>query len=149
MSESREQAQFRRHLAEMRKAAGGLGRDFASEFSNLDEKIERLGQASGKQAKYLAMEIQDGFANLGKSLDEEMRRLPQRFANAGAAIGSGTARAAGAARDAVVTAGHKAKEGTKNAFAAAAGIRRTPMREWSPPTTGESSSEPTSGEEER
>ncbi len=149
MSENREQAQFRRHLSEMRRAAGGLGRDFASEFSNLDEKIERLGQLSGKQAKYLAIDIQDGFANLGKSLDEEMRRLPQRFADAGAAIGSGTARAAGAARDAVVTAGRRAKQGTKNAFAAAAGLRRTPMREWSPPTTGESGSESASNEEER
>ena len=41
MSESREQAQFRQHLSEMRKAAGGLGHDFANEFSNLDGKIER------------------------------------------------------------------------------------------------------------
>ena len=62
------------------------------------------------------------------------------FANAGIAIGSGTARAAGAARDAMVSAGHKAKTSTKNALASAAGVRRTPMREWSPPTTGESTS---------
>ena len=140
MSDSRDQAQFRRHLAQMRQAAGGLGRDFASEFSDLDDKIERLGQATAKQAKYLGYEIQDGFANLGKSMDEEMRKFPQRVANAGVAIGSGTARAAGAARDAMVVAGHRAKVGTKNAFAAAAGVRRTPMREWSPPTTGETSS---------
>jgi hypothetical protein len=135
MSESREQAQFRRHLAEMRLAAGGLGRDFASEFSNLDEKIERFGQATAKQARYLGQDIQEDFSSLGKAMDEEMRKFPQRIANAGVAIGSGAARAGGATRDAMVSAGRKAKEGTKNAFAAAAGVRRTPMREWSPPTS--------------
>jgi hypothetical protein len=138
MSESREQAQFRAHLAEMRHAAGGLGRDFAREFSDLDGKIERMGSATAKEAKYLGLEIQDDFSHLGKTLDAEMRRIPQRLSDAGAAIGSGTARAAGAARDAVVAAGKAAKTGTKNALATAAGVRRTPMREWSPPATGES-----------
>jgi hypothetical protein len=138
MADSREQARFREHLHEMRSAAGGLSRDFAAEFSDLDRKIEKLGTVTAKQAKYLGEEIQDELASLGKSMDEEMRKLPQRFADAGIAIGSGTARAAGAARDAMVSAGHKAKVSTKNAFATAAGVRRTPMREWSPPSTGES-----------
>jgi hypothetical protein len=31
----------------------------------------------------------------------------------------------------VTEAPHRAKEGTKNAFARAAGIRRTPLEEWS------------------
>lgn len=139
MSESREQAQFRAHLAEMRHAAGGLGRDFAQEFSDLDGKIERLGNATAKEAKYLGLEIQDDFSRLGKTVDAEMRRIPQRISDAGVAIGSGTARAAGAARDAVVAAGKAAKTGTKNVLATAAGVKRTPMREWSPPSTGESS----------
>ena len=34
----------------------------------------------------------------------------------------------------VVDAPHVIKEGTKNAFARAAGIRRTPMQEWSEPS---------------
>jgi len=137
MSGSREQAQFRQHLAEMRRAAGGLGSDFASEFSNLDEKIERIGRTTAKEAKYLGLEIQDDFARLGRSVDEEMRKLPQRIANGAIAIGAGTSRAAGAARDAMVSAGHRAKEGTKNALASAAGVKRTPMKEWSPPTESE------------
>jgi len=137
MSSSREQAQFRQHLADMRRAAGGLGSDFANEFSNLDEKIERIGRTTAKEAKYLGLEIQDDFARLGRSMDEEMRKLPQRIANGAIAIGSGTSRAAGAARDAMVSAGHKAKEGTKNALASAAGVRRTPMKEWSPPVDSE------------
>ena len=138
MSDVRQQAQFRAHLAEMRDAAGGLGRDFAREFTDLDDKIERFGNATAKEAKYLGLEIQDDLSHLGKSLDAEMRRIPQRISDAGVAIGSGTVRAAGAARDAVVAAGKAAKTGTKNALATAAGVKRTPMHEWSPPATGES-----------
>jgi hypothetical protein len=136
MSDGREEAQFRQHLAEMRRAAGGIGRDFAAEFSDLDEKIERWSHSTAKDAKYLAIDIQEDFANLGKAIDEEVRRIPQHITNAGIAIGSGASRAGAATRDAFVTAGHKAKVGTKNALAAAAGVRRTPMREWSNPTTG-------------
>ena len=138
MSDSREQAQFRAHLSEMRHAAGGLGRDFAHEFSDLDTKIERFGNATAKEAKYLGLEIQDDFANLGKAMDAEMRRIPQRISDAGAAIGAGTVRAATAVRDGAVATGKAVKTGTKNALAVAAGVKRTPMREWSPPTTGES-----------
>jgi hypothetical protein len=142
MSESREQADFRRHMAELRRAAGGLGRDFKAEFSQLDTKIERLGTATARDARELAADIQGDLAGLARSVDEEMRRLPHRIAEAGSAIGSGTARAAGAAKDAMVSAGKKAKEGTKNAFAAAAGVRRTPMKSWSPPTSDEPRDEP-------
>jgi len=138
MSDSREQAQFRAHLTEMRHAAGGLGRDFAHEFSDLDRKIERFGNATAKEAKYLGLEIQDDFANLGKTMDAEMRRIPQRISDAGTAIGAGTVRAATAVRDGAVATGKAVKSSTKNALAAAAGVKRTPMREWSPPTTGES-----------
>ena len=138
MADGREEAQFRQHLAEMRRAASGLGGDIEREIANLGSEIDRWGKATGKSAKYLREDIEDRMAALGKSLDEGARRVPQHIANAGAAIGSGAAYAAGATRDAVLDAGHRAKEGTKNAFAAAAGVRRTPMREWSPPSSGES-----------
>jgi hypothetical protein len=133
MTDSRQEAQFREHLAQMRRAAGGLGSDFASEFSDLDRKIERFGHSTSKEARYLAEDIQEDFSNLGKRMDEELRRVPTHFANAGIAIGTGAARAGAATRDAFVSAGHAAKTGTKNALASAAGVRRTPMREWSPP----------------
>jgi hypothetical protein len=136
MSDDRQEAQFRQHLAEMRRAAGGIGRDFATEFSDLDRKIERLGHVTSKEAKYLLLDIQDDFANLGKSIDEEVRRIPTHIANGGIAIGSAASRAGAATRDAFVVAGHRAKEGTKNALASAAGVKRTPMKEWSAPTTG-------------
>jgi hypothetical protein len=38
----------------------------------------------------------------------------------------------------VADAPHLAKEGTKNALARAAGVRRTPMREWSEPASEDS-----------
>jgi hypothetical protein len=135
MTGSQDEAQFRAHLAEMRRAAGGLGRDFANEFSDLDRKIEKLGHTTAKEAKYLALDIQDDISNLGKKMDAEMRRIPQHFANAGIAIGSGVSRAGAATRDAFVSAGKRAKDGTQNALASAAGVKRTPMREWSTPTT--------------
>lgn len=147
MPDSQEEAQFRQHLAELRQAASGLGRDFAHEFSDLDDKIERLGRVTGKEAKYLALDIQDGLSTVGRRLDEEVHRLPGRIANAGTALGAGTARAAGAARDAMVAAGKKAKEGTKNALATAAGVKRTPMKRWSPPD--ESSESSSAGDEPR
>jgi hypothetical protein len=133
MPESREEAQFREHMADMRRAARGLGRDFAHEFADLDRKIERFGNSTARDARALGAEIQDDFAHLGRQLDEGMRAVPQRFANAGYAIGSGVARAGGATRDAVVAAGKAAKSGTRNALASAAGVKRTPIREWSPP----------------
>jgi len=142
MPDSQEEAQFRQHLREIRAATAGLGHDFAHEFTDLDEKIERFGRATGKEAKYLAIDIQDGLANLGRSVDEEVRRLPGRIASAGREIGAGTARAAGVARDAMVSAGHRAKEGTKNALASAAGVKRTPMRQWSPPSSGNDAGAP-------
>ncbi|HTW39801.1 MAG TPA: hypothetical protein VMF04_02955 [Thermoplasmata archaeon] len=140
MSDEREEAQFRQHLAEMRRAAGGIGRDFASEFSDLDRKIERLGHVTAKEGKYLILDIQDDFRNLGRAMDEQVRSIPGHIANGGIAIGSAASRAGAATRDAVVSAGHRAKEGTRNALASAAGVKRTPMKEWSSPTT--SSDEP-------
>jgi hypothetical protein len=139
MPETQEQAEFRRHLNELRRAAGGLGHDFAAEVSQLDTKIERLGSATARDARELALDIQDDLSNLGHSVDDELRRLPHQIAAAGASIGAGTARAAGAARDAAVHAGKRAKEGTKNALAVAAGVKRTPMKSWTPPAGGESS----------
>jgi len=142
MSETREQAEFRRHLSELRKAASGLGRDFHAEFSDLDTKIERFGTAAAQDAKTLAYDIEDDLAHLGRSVDEEMRKLPHRIAEGATALGSGTAHAAGVAKDAMVSAGKRAKEGTKNAFAAAAGVRRTPMKSWSPPVSEKPKEEP-------
>ncbi|MGA7649945.1 MAG: hypothetical protein WBW40_04480, partial [Thermoplasmata archaeon] len=81
MSDPRQQAQFREHLTEMRRAASGLGTDFAHEFSDLDRKIERFGNATAKEAKYLGLEIQDDLAYLGKTMDAEMRRIPQRISD--------------------------------------------------------------------
>ena len=135
MSDAREEAQFRQHLAEMRRAAGGIGRDFAAEFTDLDRKIERLGHVTSKEGKYLMLDIQDDLANLGKAIDTEVRRIPAHIANGGIAIGSAASRAGAATRDAFVTAGHRAKVGTQNALASAAGVKRTPMKEWSTPTT--------------
>ncbi len=142
MSDDRERAQLRAHLAEMRRGVSGLGRDFSLEFKDIDRKIERLGSATAREARMISIEIQTDFANLGRTIDDEMRRIPQRIADAGIAIGSGAAWAAGATRDAAFAAGHRAKEGTKNALATAAGVKRTPIRQWHTPDGSDSGSAP-------
>jgi hypothetical protein len=138
MSDSRDQAQFRQHLSELRSAAGGIGRDFAAEFSELDRKIERLGHVTSKESKYLLMDIQDDFRNLGHDMDEAIRNVPGHIVNGGTAVASALSRAGVVSRDAISNAGHRAKVGTQNALASAAGVRRTPMKEWSEPTTSSS-----------
>ena len=145
MSETREQAEFRRHLGELRRAASGLGRDFGTEISQLDTKIERMGSVTARDARILGRDIEEDLASLAGSIGEEARRLPHRIADAGSALGSGTARAALAAKDAMVSAGKKAKTGTQNVLATAAGVRRTPMKSWSPPATDEPVEEPKGG----
>jgi hypothetical protein len=129
MSARREEAQFRQHLADLRRAAGGIGRDFSSEISNLDKSIERFGRSSAKDAKYLGQSIEERFSTLGRAIDDEARRLPGRIAD-------GASRAGGATRDAFVAVGKATKSGTKNALASAAGVNRKPIRSWNPPEPG-------------
>jgi hypothetical protein len=126
MSDRPNEAQFRQHLADLRRAAGGLGRDFSSEMSHLDRSIERFGRSSSKDAKYLGQQIEDGFSSLARAIDSEARRLPGRIAD-------GASRAGGATRDALVGFGHATRTGTKNALASAAGVNKKPIRSWSPP----------------
>jgi hypothetical protein len=138
MSETPDQAQLRQHLSEMRRAAHGLGKDFAIEISTLDEKIDRLGKLTAKEAKYAVIDIHDDFAALGRAVDDEVRRLPHQVGSAvsraGTAVGDATMRFASATGSAIESAGARAKEGTKNALASAAGVRRTPMKEWHKPS---------------
>jgi hypothetical protein len=138
MSPTQEQVKLREHLSEMRQGVGGLGRDFALEFHQIDDKISRLGALTANEARSALREIEQDFANLGTRIDSEIRRFPgqvaQGFAAAGRGISGGTTRAAVATRDALESAGHRAKVGTKNALASAAGVKRTPMKEWHTPS---------------
>ncbi len=135
MGDIREEAQFREHLADLRRAAHGLGKDFTAEISNLDRAIERFGRSSSKDAKYLGQSIEDRFSALGRAIDDEARRLPGRIAD-------GASRAGGATRDAFVAVGKATKSGTKNALASAAGVNRKPIKTWSPPEPGAPPNEP-------
>ena len=134
MTETPEQVQLRQHLAEMRRAAAGLGKDFEIGFKNIDQSIARLSTRTAKDLKYDMAEIQDDFARMGRAIDQELVRLPRNVKDhavaAASAIGSGAARVAEATSDAIGYAGAKAREGTKNALASAAGVNRKPMKEW-------------------
>jgi hypothetical protein len=126
MSDLSEEARFREHLGEMRRAARGLGHDFSMEFKDLDRKIERFGRSSGRDASRLGQEIQDSFANLGKKMDADLRELPGLIAEGAMIVG-------GTTRDAFVAAGKRTREGTRNVLASAAGVNRRPIKTWSPP----------------
>ena len=143
MTETPEQVQLRQHLAEMRRAAGGVGKDFEIAFKHLDSEISRLGTRTAKDMKYDMAQIQDDFYRLGRSIDEELTRLPHNMKEGAmtfaSAIGSGASRMGGATRDAFESAGSRAKEGTKNALASAAGVNRKPMKEWHSTTTSSAS----------
>lgn len=138
MTETPEQVQLRQHLAEMRRAASGVGKDFEITFKNLDRSIARLSSRSAKELKYDLADIQDDFARLAHAIDAEARQLPRNMkdgaVSVATAIGSGAARVGGATRDAFAYADQRVSEGTKNALARAAGVTRKPMREWSAPS---------------
>jgi hypothetical protein len=143
MSESSEEAQMLEHLAEMRRAVHGLGKDFAIDFRTLDDKIRRLPRLTGKELKYAMQDIQDDFGHLAHKVDAEFAALPHNIKEkalaAAEAIGSGTSRFASSTREAMADAGHRFDEGRKNTLAKAAGIKRTPMKQWhSPPAADDS-----------
>jgi hypothetical protein len=145
MTSDPDSPQFRAHLGELRRAVGGLGRDFSGTFSDLDTKIAKWEKASRKEAKYLAWEIEDDFNRIGREIGEEARKFPGSVRDGAAYIGEAVAEKtvafAGATRDAIQAAGHKTAQGTKNALAAAAGVRRTPMKEWRSPSSSDRSDE--------
>lgn len=145
MSDTEEQVRLREHLHQIRTASRGVAKDIGIEASRIEEGIARLPKLTAKEAKYAMLDLEDDLSRLGRAVDDELTRLPGRVASgvvAGAtAIGSGTARLAGATKDAFESAGHRAKEGTRNAFAAAAGVKRTPMKQWTHPTEESHSSE--------
>jgi hypothetical protein len=132
--ETPEQVRLREHVRELRAAARGIGRDLKIEFSTLDDKIDRLGRLTRKEAKYALLDLEDDLANMSHTINVDMRRVPGAVHDgavaAGSAIKSGAISAAGATRDALVEAGHSTKEVSKDAFARLAGVNRKPMREW-------------------
>lgn len=135
--ETPEQAELRAHVRELRAAARGIGRDLAIEFSTLDEKIDRLGRMTAKEAKYALYDLEDDMAHLRRTLDTDLRKVPGAVAagvvGASRAIRSGAVSAATVTRDALNDAGHSAKEASKNGFASLAGVKRKPMTEWKNP----------------
>ncbi len=146
MTDTPEQARLRQHLAELRQATHGLGKDFAIEFKTLDQKIARLSSRTAKELKYDMEDIEADFYSLGRSVDRELAALPRNVAAgalaAGSAIGQGATRFAVATAGALETAGKRAKEGGKNALASAAGVNRRPIKEWHTPPSDASGESP-------
>lgn len=143
MSSSEEEARLREHLAELRKAARGIGKDVEIDLARVGSRIEELPRLTAKDAKYAVWEIEDELAAIGHRVDVDLKKLPGEIGRGAAAvgrgIGEGAVRIGSATRDGLEDAGHAAKEGTKNVFARAAGVKRTPMKGWSPPPADDES----------
>ncbi len=144
MADTPEQAELRRHLAELRSAAHGLGRDLELKVEGgarvLEQKISTMPEVAADDLRGWFQDIDGDFRALGRVVDDGLSKIPGRVANAGSAIAAAAARVGAATKGGLLTAGKKTREGTKNVLAAAAGVRRTPMKEWHPPQESGSSS---------
>ena len=136
---------MREHLSELRRAARGLGSDFEVRFEEIGAKIQRLPSLTAKEAKYALYDIEDDFASVSHKMNVELRKLPREIGHGIAAgvggIKDGATRLGEATRDGIDAVGHRTVQGTKNALASAAGVRRTPMKQWSDPGSGSMASE--------
>jgi len=137
--ETDEQAQMRRHLADMRHAAGLLGKDVQIKVRNAEEELRRASVQSGRNFQDSMSNLRADMADLSHTVDAELARLPGQMRDgavaAGSAISNASSRAATATRDAFDAAGTKARTSTKNALASAAGVNRKPLRQWHAPTS--------------
>jgi hypothetical protein len=138
MTDTPEQAQLRQHLAELRHAAGAIGKDISLHVRNIDTSIDRMGKVSSKEAKYLYWELEDDMYALGRGLRKDVAAFPGRVAGAAGAakdhLVDGMEGLASRTGDALSAAGKRASDSTRNAFASAAGVKRTPMKEWHTPS---------------
>ena len=133
MTDSREQSQLREHLRQINQAVRGLGHDFSVEIQQLDRRISRLSDATGLEAERAGADLRRDLTHLKSNVEREVRQLPETLSDAGYALGSKTKEAAVYARDALSSASHSAKEGTKSLLARAGGVKKRPIREWSAP----------------
>ncbi len=133
MPDNREQSQLRIHLNQIKEAVKGIGHDFSLEIERLDRRIGRLSDETGAEAERSAADIRREMNHLRMDVEDELRGLPSTLSDAGFAIGSKTRGAAVAARGAISSVTHSAKQGTKSLLARAGGVKKRAIREWSPP----------------
>ncbi len=133
MSDSSEQSQLREHLTDIKKAIRGLGQDISVEIQHLDRRIGELSQRTGMGAERAGGDFKRDLTKFGQSIDEGASRIPGQVSHVGQRIGTGAKQVADTTASTVVKTAHRAKEGTQDVFARAAGVKRTPMREWSAP----------------
>ncbi len=135
--ETDEQAQMRRHLADMSHAARLLGKDVQIKVRNAEEELRRASVQSGRSLQDSMANLRQDIGDLSRTIDSELARLPGQVKDgavaAGSAISSASVRVASATRDALESAGSRAKAGTKSALASAAGVNRKPLRQWHAP----------------
>lgn len=133
MADSSDESQLREHLADIKRAIHGLGKDISLEIQNLDRRIGDLSQRTGAEAGRAGDDLKRDLTKFGRSIDEGASRIPGQISYVGQRIGTGAKQVADVTATTVVQTAHRARTGTQDIFAKAAGVKRTPMREWSAP----------------
>lgn len=137
MTDFREKARFREHLAELSHSMKLIGHDVAIEGKHAGHKIDKAGKDAGEGVRDAMYDVEDGLTDLGHEMKEGAKNLPenvdgglskfgQGFADGAASVGVNTAVA-------IEEAGHAARKGTRNAFARASGLKKKPVKEWHSP----------------
>ncbi len=132
-----EETQYREHVKELRRAARGIGHDLKVDVGQAPVRIEKFGRKVTKETRYAVLDLEDDLANAGRTVHEEIRKVPGAVATGAVALSRGVegglVGGANAVREAAVTAGKATKEASKNTLARMAGVNRKPIKEWRDP----------------
>lgn len=129
---------FKEHLALLRQAGRGLGKDVEVELSDVGKKVERFPKLVGRDAEILAAEIEYDFVRVGVKINRGIKSIPGEVAKGARAVGRGalflgheTKAGAVRAKEDMVRAKKAAKKDVKSGFARAAGVKTSSLNEWS------------------
>ncbi len=133
---SSQETRFREHLAQLRQASRGLGKDIEAELTGIEKKIDKGAKRVAWGSEDLAREIDYELAVAAVRIQKAIRTLPSSVKSGSLALGSAVKRGSGALKDRTVAAsarmGKATKKGVKKGLSKAAGTWHEPLQEWSP-----------------
>lgn len=135
MSDASGSSGVKKDLSEIKRAVKHLGHDMAAEVEKVDQKLGQLSSKTDRDSRRVASGVSHELSDIKEKVSTEARKLPGQAAEAGRVVAGAAKEGAGVAATAVSSGASKAKEGTKELFARAAGVKKRPMKAWSPPSS--------------
>ncbi len=126
-----DKTRFKEHLALLRQAGKGLGRDVETELTDIGKKVERFPKLVGRDAEALAQEIDYDFVRVGVKINRGMKAIPGEMARGAKAVGRGAVHLGRATKEDLVKTKKVMKKDVKSGFAHAAGLKSRPISAWS------------------